>query len=203
MTADKDKILTILNAAQKRFGHYGFQKTTMTEIAADIGMSKASLYYYFPDKENIFQGVLQREQEEFSADIESMISQNNKGSEMLLSYTERRHIHFKTLLNLAKLRLDALHTSKPVFGNLLDIFTAKEIILVNTILKIGINANEFQKIDTDENARLFVMLMRGLRSVTIKTKEELQSADYDALEKDVMLFTTIFIKGISNPITQQ
>ncbi|HEY4784669.1 MAG TPA: helix-turn-helix domain-containing protein, partial [Bacteroidales bacterium] len=49
-----EKLEVILKAAQKRFGLYGLEKTTMKEIASDMGMSKAALYYYFPDKEGLF-----------------------------------------------------------------------------------------------------------------------------------------------------
>lgn len=51
---EDSKVVIILEAARKRFAHFGISKTTMNEIAADIGMSKASLYYYFPDKEKLF-----------------------------------------------------------------------------------------------------------------------------------------------------
>ena len=43
----------ILNAAINRFGHYGYNKTTMAEIAEDIGMSAANLYRYFQNKQDI------------------------------------------------------------------------------------------------------------------------------------------------------
>ena len=40
----------ILEAAHHRFLHFGYSKTTMNEIAGDLSMSKALLYYYFPEK---------------------------------------------------------------------------------------------------------------------------------------------------------
>lgn len=43
----------ILEAAFKRFGHYGYNKTTMAEIADDAGMSAANLYRYFENKQEI------------------------------------------------------------------------------------------------------------------------------------------------------
>ncbi len=43
----------IVEAAHNRFRHYGYGKTTMAEIAADIGMSAANLYRYFKNKEDI------------------------------------------------------------------------------------------------------------------------------------------------------
>jgi len=43
----------ILRAAQARFARYGFNKTTMAEIAADCGMSAANIYRYFDGKGDI------------------------------------------------------------------------------------------------------------------------------------------------------
>lgn len=43
----------ILDAASKRFLHYGYGKTTMSEIAGDCNMSTGNLYRYFPSKLDI------------------------------------------------------------------------------------------------------------------------------------------------------
>lgn len=43
----------ILDAATKRFKHYGYAKTSMAEIAADLQMSPGNLYRYFPGKIDI------------------------------------------------------------------------------------------------------------------------------------------------------
>lgn len=55
----------ILEAASRRFLHYGYGKTTMSEIAKDCNMSTGNLYRYFPSKLDIaemFVRVLRREQ---------------------------------------------------------------------------------------------------------------------------------------------
>ena len=43
----------ILEAARARFEQYGFNKTTMNEIAGDCAMSAANIYRYFPNKGEI------------------------------------------------------------------------------------------------------------------------------------------------------
>lgn len=43
----------IVDAARERFRHYGYEKTTMTELARDVGMSAANLYRYFRNKQDI------------------------------------------------------------------------------------------------------------------------------------------------------
>ncbi|MFD2146882.1 TetR/AcrR family transcriptional regulator [Mucilaginibacter antarcticus] len=48
----------ILDAAYNRFLHYGYSKTTMNEIAGDLSFSKALLYYYFPDKSQLYIAVM-------------------------------------------------------------------------------------------------------------------------------------------------
>jgi len=50
---NEDTRQLILDAAFKRFGHYGYNKTTMVEIAQDVGMSAANLYRYFENKQEI------------------------------------------------------------------------------------------------------------------------------------------------------
>ncbi|MGE0407829.1 MAG: TetR/AcrR family transcriptional regulator [Amphiplicatus sp.] len=43
----------ILEAASRRFLHYGYGKTTMSEIAKDCNMSTGNVYRYFPAKLDI------------------------------------------------------------------------------------------------------------------------------------------------------
>lgn len=43
----------IVQAALKRFAHYGYHKTLMNEIAEDLRITKANLYYYYTDKASL------------------------------------------------------------------------------------------------------------------------------------------------------
>ncbi|MDA0822062.1 MAG: TetR/AcrR family transcriptional regulator [Proteobacteria bacterium] len=43
----------ILNVAETRLFRFGYHKTTMAEIADDVGMSAANLYRYFENKQDI------------------------------------------------------------------------------------------------------------------------------------------------------
>ena len=50
----------ILDAASRRFLHYGYGKTTMSEIAKDCNMSTGNLYRYFPAKMDIAEAFVRR-----------------------------------------------------------------------------------------------------------------------------------------------
>ncbi len=48
----------IVETAIRRFKHYGFGKTTMNEVAEDLRITKANLYYYYPDKTSLIKDVI-------------------------------------------------------------------------------------------------------------------------------------------------
>ncbi|MDP3492526.1 MAG: TetR/AcrR family transcriptional regulator [Hyphomonadaceae bacterium] len=57
-TTDKaDPREAILKAAAERILHYGYNKTTMSEIAADCGMSAGNIYRFYPSKIDIAEAM--------------------------------------------------------------------------------------------------------------------------------------------------
>jgi len=57
----EEKKQLIVDAARKRFEHFGIKKTTMDEISKDAGMSKRTVYECFKNKEELFVSVFIRE----------------------------------------------------------------------------------------------------------------------------------------------
>jgi AcrR family transcriptional regulator len=47
----------IVEAAKKRFSHFGYAKTTMAEVATDCFMSPGNLYRFFPGKLDIAEAI--------------------------------------------------------------------------------------------------------------------------------------------------
>ena len=54
MTKKEQTKEKIRAAAYKCVARYGFEKTTLDDIAKEVGLNKASLYYYYKNKEDIF-----------------------------------------------------------------------------------------------------------------------------------------------------
>lgn len=49
---------TILSAAAKIFEEHGYQAATISQILREAGVTKGALYFHFPSKEDLAQGVL-------------------------------------------------------------------------------------------------------------------------------------------------
>ena len=50
-----DKQQTIFNASLKLFARYGFKKTTVEDVAAEVGMTKSNLYFYVSNKRELYE----------------------------------------------------------------------------------------------------------------------------------------------------
>ena len=58
-TGADDKAAAILAAATEAFARYGYRRTSMADVAAEAGMSRAALYLHFKNKEDIFTSLVQ------------------------------------------------------------------------------------------------------------------------------------------------
>ncbi len=194
----KEKEITIIQAARKRFAHYGFSKVTMDEIAGDVEMGKASLYYYFPTKEDLFKSVITLEQNEFVKNIESLLKQPFSNTEKLHKYVEQRLKYFQVLLNLGTLSVHSYFDFKSVFRRLFEDFEEQELILLNKIMNEGKQSGEFNPDLSEDSVKVFLHILQGLRLRTLRLIKEQRATEetYRNMEQEMIIATELFINGM-------
>ncbi|TAK58062.1 MAG: TetR/AcrR family transcriptional regulator [Bacteroidetes bacterium] len=67
----------ILEVAQEHFLRLGFSKVTMEEIATQLGISKKTLYVYFPSKEELLSEVMTTMQNGISTTIDAILNETS------------------------------------------------------------------------------------------------------------------------------
>lgn len=65
----KQKILLL---ADEKFQQFGYSKVTMEEIAADLGISKKTLYKYFSNKEHVLKDLLDQIKCDFETHVKDL-----------------------------------------------------------------------------------------------------------------------------------
>ncbi|MDP4116359.1 MAG: TetR/AcrR family transcriptional regulator [Bacteroidota bacterium] len=195
--SEKEKI--IIEAARKRFAHFGYSKVSMEEIAVDVDLGKASLYYYFPTKENLYQAVLSKEQNGFIKEIEGLIASKISAGEKLVEFVNMRIIYFKRFLNLGTLSLHAFMDSKSFYTKLFLNFEDQELILIDRIISEGQSNGEFEKKLDSKTATVLLHVLHGLRIRVSRGIKELEVSDeaIRQLQTEMNIAIRIFIKGIS------
>lgn len=193
-----DKKNLIIEASQRRFGLFGIEKTSMKEIADDLKLSKASLYYYFPDKEALYKAVVEKEQVEFMEKITERIFSISEPDQLLLEYSNARLSYFRSLLNLSRLRSETFTGLRPGFISAIQTFKEKEKQIIIKIFEKGIKNGTFYIDDPDQMATLFLDLLKGLRITLINEKKTLfiEQEEYELLLEKTIAFTKLFIKAL-------
>ncbi|KJC64344.1 transcriptional regulator, TetR family [Agreia bicolorata] len=78
-----EKTDQILDASLAVFCRYGFSKTTMKDLAEAAGISRASLYLHFSNKEDVFRAGSQRAHATVMADVEAMLKTDGPAIERI------------------------------------------------------------------------------------------------------------------------
>ncbi|MBY5390077.1 TetR family transcriptional regulator [Rhizobium johnstonii] len=87
----QENVTRILDAAERLFRHYGYSKTTVADIARDLGMSPANIYRFFASKVEIHQALCGRMLATAYQIAYDIRHQPISASERLRRYVETQH----------------------------------------------------------------------------------------------------------------
>jgi TetR/AcrR family transcriptional regulator len=188
----------ILEAALKRFTHYSASKTTMNEIADDLHCSKASLYYYFPDKKGLHFAVLEKIGEIFFAEQEAELEGMTSATQVLMNILEVKRQFLQRYCRLELFKI--LNDNSAETQRIIKEVKTWEDQLVTKIIQYGVDHGEFIVDEVEKVAQLYNQAMSGMRfSATdcgpvINT--ELFPEDFERIVAQQKLLTEIFVKGL-------
>ncbi len=97
----------IIKASIRRFNRHGFGKTTLDEIARDLRIGKATIYYYFDSKETLFRAAIQAQVEEYHQLIRAIADDSTERKEKIKKYLEVKAELHRTHPMLVQLVINA------------------------------------------------------------------------------------------------
>src|SRR6476660_2805069 len=115
----------IVGAALKRFSHFGIAKTTLTEVAEDLALSKQTLSYYFHDKHSLVQAVVEKLSTDYANQLRAEMDASPSVEAGLLKLTEVKAAFFENYFMLAAHADHADFARPESFHNWKSIFTQK------------------------------------------------------------------------------
>lgn len=193
------KRIKILEAATRRFAHFGMAKTTMSEIAKDLNFSKALLYYYFPDKNSLYSAVFEYVIDKMIEEIEEVIDKGGNFEEIMMYSIDMRVKAINQYYNLFEYTMKMVKELPDELEQVFKESYLREVEIIEKILKIGIEAGEIRVDDLNETARILLYSLFGMRMGILKdmknmlfpTKEEFDHIL--SLQKKMM---KIFLNGL-------
>jgi AcrR family transcriptional regulator len=146
----------IVEAARNRFRQFGIRKTSMQEIAEDMGVSVGSLYLYFKSKDELIVGCAERFADRHRTFAEDLLASRASASDKLRAYVIQR---YRSVEESRVGSSFAAEIARAVIKLKPERFQEDDRWLYeNTlaILKQGMNSGEFAITEPERDTEIFV-----------------------------------------------
>lgn len=190
----------ILEASYQRFLHYGYSKTTMNEIAGDLSMSKALLYYYFPDKSQLYVAVMRKLADDF---IRILCERVEQSTNLLTAFKAQIDTHHEFMVNNYNFfdffRLNEQNLPSTIWDIIGQIHQAEIEQLTNALLK---DAEKGDIKPIDDPAAIVGLILDAMHGVRVRSLSHKKMGfplkeDLEEIYQKRLLLIGIFVKGLS------
>ena len=185
-------------SAMQCFKKFGLDKTTLDDIAKAVGFNKASLYYYYKNKEDIFIEVAIKEGEQY-LELTQKKTLLKKGVEnKVWFYMQSRFDYYKNVLNMNRVSSDTLNKILPKFFELYDAMMKQEKTFLSQVIKRAVENGELIKNNTDKIADVLINISDALKhseeqKAILKNED---SVDYTQGISDMKFLVSLIFKGL-------
>ncbi|WP_316841691.1 TetR/AcrR family transcriptional regulator [Pedobacter gandavensis] len=185
-------------SAMQCFAKFGLDKTTLDDIAQAVGLNKASLYYYYKNKEDIFIEVALKEGEDFINSLQEATLLKEGIENRIAFYLESRFNYYKNVLNMNRVSVDTLNKILPRFFELYNALMKREKIFVTQLLGKAVEDGEVYMTDLENTASVLINLTDALKhsveqQAILKGETEI---DYTQSLQDIKFLVSLIFKGI-------
>jgi len=183
MKIDKTKDI-IVSVAYKLFSRFGFQKTSMDEIAKTAHRAKGSLYYHFSSKERLFREVVSLEMTTLKNKLSLIVGNSDlAASEKIKQYLIKRMEILNTAANYHEILKADFYEYFHFIEDLRIELDAWEKENLKKLLLQGVETGEFTTIgDIDILLDVFIMVIKGLEiPFFLQNKYEKYSLHFESL----------------------
>jgi AcrR family transcriptional regulator len=188
----------ILEAARQCLARFGFDKMTLDDVGNMVGLNKASLYYYYPSKEELVIDVLVTESGEYLEALREKVESYTDCKQRIQTYLVERFRIYQRVANLHNISRATLRQMRPAFRDLCSQFKADEIRFVGSILSYCVKQGAIRSCDTGRVAGSILAVAEAYKLEVIENPDIPPDGpvDYSSIEDDVVFTVSLIIEGL-------
>ena len=151
---EKDDI--IYRASLKLFAHYGYRKTTIDDIAREVGMTRSNLYFYVSDKRDLYEKTVSRAFLEWQSDVAKAVEREKDpvGKFRVMALRSIEYLEHHEELRSIFVNDPGIFSLSPSEDRFYGI-NLGAIRLIEDILRDGIDQGVFHDVDIEHTSQLF------------------------------------------------
>jgi len=150
-------------AAMQCFAKYGLDKTTLDDIARAVGLNKASLYYYFKNKEDVFLETAVEEGKDFLAQLQQKTLTKKGIQNQIWFYMQSRFNYYANVLNMNRVSAATLNSILPRFFELYDDMIKQEKQFLKKLIDKSVKEKSVRKMNSAKIASLLINISDALK----------------------------------------
>jgi TetR/AcrR family transcriptional regulator, cholesterol catabolism regulator len=193
----REDIEAIYRTALMVFAEFGYQKTTMADVAGRLGMTKGNLYLYVKDKKDLYRKTVSQALTVWQLKVLEAVEQepNVRRKFSLMCFKAVEYLSEDMLLRQVLVRDPEIFPMFPAKDPFFDI-NRNSVELIKHILKQGIAENVFRSVDPDRVSEVVFMIYKMfIIRMYIKTDDQLI---HEMFEDTVDLFAHgLFINALN------
>lgn len=202
MATRTDRRTTILAAAAACFARFGYAKTTLEDIGQAAKLNKASLYYYFPSKDELFIAVVLQASTAFMEALAGQVRDLPGPAAQVRHYLAERLRYYRRVLDQHQLSLLALQALEPRFQQLYAEVLEREVAFLAELLAplLSSPAANAALPDGRHLARLLLGAADALKHDAVRQHESRLAPglpDFGPAEADTRLLTDLVLAGVA------
>jgi AcrR family transcriptional regulator len=143
----------ILEAAEKKFRRVGYHRTSVAAIVAELGMSPANIYRFFPSRDAINESICGRVVNEIAHIASAIARTNAPAMEKLERLLTAVHHHAKMMLVEARPMHELIVAATQQNWPSIKAHIERMVTIFEAIIREGVEAGEFDVDDEAQAAR--------------------------------------------------
>ena len=200
--ASQDDIIQqdILKAAIRLYQKFGPNGFTMDHLAAAIGRSRTSLYYYYKNRDEIYQAVMDKIARDMAAEIRQAVAAVETLRDKIFAFCHTKlkaSEEWKKVFSAMMASMDAEEQSKhaKVMYSWHKKLIHHESMILNEILADATRRKEIRAIPPGDQDTLVFLIYSGIRGFR---REIFELNDPHDLKAALQLLTDMVVKWLKN-----
>ena len=174
----------IINAALSVFDRSGIEKTTMEEIAVEAGFGKATLYYYYPSKDDVYSEIMVKGWKSLWEEVEEAILNDSPPKKKIFEILDQVCQVVKANDNLYKFLFSAPHYMREVEEPEWKTYQERLYSVLQSTIEQGCKEGDF----IDLNPGVIMKAIGGLfHELLLGKKESLTEKEFEMMISNLLL----------------
>lgn len=184
----------ILDGAEALLARYGYSRTTVEDVAREVGIGKGSIYLHFPSKEEVFLStvdrIVDRLKVRLSAQVDAAGPLDARLIDMLIL---RVMFRFDSVSGYSEGLNDLFAALRPAFFARRERYFAEEAAIFATLLDQGQRSSLLVPLDPPDTATTLLVATNALLPYSLNTRELGQRAE---VERRITRLAQLLIRGL-------